>query len=97
MNFLNIEKHNQLTEFKPIEEDIQGALVQNYLSEKSSAISNTEIFSSSDTVNELLQGLTSEKREEIIELGREECEILPTFSKILDSSNFKGTRTKFIT
>lgn len=71
-----------------IEEDIQGAVVQNFLSEKRvDAGTGSELFSSSDTVNELLHGLACDKQEqEILDLSRATCQVLPSFSKVLDQS-----------
>lgn len=74
-----------------MEKDIQGAVVHNFLSEKQSDIGNNSgIFTSSDTVNELLQGLacnTQNQDQELIDLAKATADVLPMFSKALDSSS----------
>ncbi len=79
----SLDKSNDNSRF---EEDIKGAVVHNYLREKGNDKSNL-IYSSSDTVNELLQGLVSDDTDSSIKkLTKETSEFLPTFSKVLNSS-----------
>lgn len=47
---------------------------------------STPVYSSSDTVNELLQGLVCDNDLSIKNLTKETSEFLPTFSKVLNSS-----------
>lgn len=73
-----------------LEDDIKGAVVQNYLKEKESENAfcdkSTPVYSSSDTVNELLQGLVCDDGMAIKNLANETSEFLPNFSKALSSS-----------
>ena len=73
---------------KEIEKDIEGALVHNFLSEKQTNVNtNSDIFTSSDTVNEILQGLACEQQDQgLVELTKETYDVLPMFSKALDAS-----------
>lgn len=81
---LNVSPVNEF-----IENDIQGAVLHSYLSEKQNQDSD-KLLSSSDTVNELLQGLTSTSNDQNLSIDRlmeETADVLPTFSKALDNSN----------
>lgn len=73
------------------EEAIQGAMVHNFLLEKQSNVgTHSDVFTSSDTVNELLQGLACNKQDhekELLELTKDTCDVLPTFAKALDTSS----------
>ena len=83
-----------------MEEDIQGAVVQNFLSEKQtdSEDENTQkLYTSSDTVNELLRGLSAIKPDTaILKLSEETADVLPTFSRVLDDSSTLIDRGIFI-
>lgn len=83
-----------------VEEDIQGAVVQNFLSEKQtdSEDENTQkLYTSSDTVNELLRGLSAIKPDTaILKLSEETADVLPTFSRVLDDSSTLIDRGIFI-
>ena len=82
------------TESEIIEKDIQGAVVHKYLNEKQLQSGNGDlpkVFSSSDTVNELLQGLTAiDSDASICKLKEETAEVLPSFSKALGKSNVQN-------
>lgn len=66
--------------------DIQGVVVQNYLSEQKST--DDKLLTSSDTVNELLRGFssTNSSEESILKLSKETESVLPSFSKVLENS-----------
>lgn len=52
------------------------------------------MYSSSDTVNELLDGLANTKHDQSIQaLTEETAKVLPTFAKVLDIST---SRSKFL-
>ncbi|XP_064400576.1 mucin-2-like isoform X2 [Halichondria panicea] len=71
------------------ERDLHTSVLDNFLTEggdKSTGVSNM-FYTSSDTVNKLLQGLSSVKPSESIQkLSEETADVLPTFAKALGNS-----------
>ena len=80
------------------ESDIQGALLDNFLLEQSSVQSSgtSRLFhTSSDTVNELLKGLsTTQQDDSIRKLTEETADVLPSFAKALTVAGQSGDRTQ---
>ena len=69
--------------------EIHGSVVDNYLMDTSKTDTPGEIFTSSDTVNELIKGFSDQNFDKSQDLN-ETTHILPSFTKVLTSFSHQG-------
>lgn len=74
--------------------EIHGSVVENYLIDTSQA-DTSEIFTSSDTVNELIKGFSDQNFDNKSQDLDETTTVLPSFTKVLTSFSHQGIVTRF--